>query len=323
MSLVAELQKVLGETKVEQGVVLSNRTSLRVGGKAELLALVETEKALSEALDVCVQHAAPYSVLGAGTNTLASDAGARGVVFRLGGKLVAEAGGAEGDSFWFRVAAGQPVTRVVALGRAKDCVGMEFLAGIPGTVGGGVAMNAGTRQGSFADVCVEIGLCEPGRTRTLTAEQVGFAYRRTALPEHAVVTWAKVRLKVGDIVETQRSRLKVEEDLAHRRRTQPLSLPNSGSIFRNPPGDYAGRLIQACGLKGKRSGGAQISEVHGNFVVNRGEATAKDVLALVRLAQDAVVEKFGVLLIPEIRLLGEFDSAELPRGLGLPKEPAA
>ena len=319
MSLFAELQRITGG-KVEADAALAGRTSVRVGGKADLLAAPATEEALAKAIDACVQNAAPYHVLGGGANTIVSDSGVRGVVFKLPAKIVAETSGMDGESGWFRLGAGQPITRLVTLARSKDLVGTEFLVGIPGTIGGAVSMNAGTKSGWIGTLVEEIGIVEPGRVRTLKADEVGFAYRRTGLPEHAVIVWAKFKVKPGDV---NQARMAMDEDLAYRRRTQPLSLPNSGSIFRNPPGDFAARLIQGAGLKGKKQGEAQISEQHANFIVNRGAALAKDVVGLMKAAQDAVLEKFQILLIPEVKLVGEFEPGTLPRGIGLRAEPAA
>ncbi len=322
MSLLRELKLALGG-EVEEGVDLAVRTSVRVGGPARLFASPKSEQALSRVLDACAQHAVPWAVLGAGSNTLVSDEGFAGVVLRLGRTLVAECALVEGASALFTLGAGAPMTRLIALARAKDCVGMEFWVGIPGTVGGGVLMNAGTPAGSTERICVEVGIAEPGRVRTLPASQVGFAYRRTSLPERAVVTWARFRLPLGEPDQILRSRQAMAEDLACRHRTQPLNLPNFGSVFKNPPGDHAARLIDACALKGLKEGGAQISELHANFVVNRGGASATDVLRLMRRMQDAVQDRFGVLLVPEVRLLGEVDPALVPRGLRACEAPAA
>ncbi len=318
MSFKGELTKA-ADGKVEESVDLSGRTSVRVGGPAQLFASPETEKALGAALDVCAQRGVPWVVLGAGTNTIASDAGVKGVVFRLGQTLAPERVELEGESATFTLSGGAPMARLLALAKAKDCVGAEIWAGIPGTVGGGVAMNAGTRAGSAEHLCEEIGVVEPGQQRTLTASGVGFAYRSTSLPNRAVITWAKFRLRVADRAEVERVRRAMDEELARRRSTQPLALPNFGSVFRNPPGDFAGRMVQACGLRGLREGGAQISELHANFIVNRGKARASQVLALMRRMQDAVQAQFGVLLVPEVKLLGEFDPALLPRGIELVK----
>lgn len=321
MSFKGELARAVNG-KVEERVDLSGRTSVRVGGPAQLLASPESEEALSRALGACVQRGQPWVVLGAGTNTIVSDEGVRGVVFRLGQSLVPERVELEGETATFTLSGGAPMARLLALAKAKSCVGAEFWAGIPGTVGGGVVMNAGTKAGSAEHICEEIGVAEPGQQRRLTASGVGFAYRRTALPERAVVTWAKFRLRVAESAEVERSRRAMDEDIARRRSTQPLALPNFGSVFRNPPGDYAGRMVQACGLRGLREGDAQISELHANFIVNRGKARASQVLALMRRMQDAVQAQFGVLLVPEVKLLGEFDPALLPRGIEIVK-PAA
>lgn len=310
MSFLAELERVL-EGGVEVNAALSARTSVRVGGAADVLAHPETEEALAKALDVCAQHAVPFTVLGGGANTIVADAGVRGVVFKLSARMVQEASVVDGDVGTVRLGAGAPIARIVSLARENGLVGTEFLAGIPGTVGGAVAMNAGTRHGSVEQIVEEIGIVEPSRARTLSRAEIGFGYRRTALPEHAVIVWAKFRVPVGEPAKTRQL---MDDDLAYRRRTQPLSLPNSGSVFRNPPGEFAGRLIQDCGLKGKRNGDAQLSELHGNFIVNRGRATAADVVGLMRLAQDAVEERFNVLLVPEVKLVGEFDEETLPRG---------
>jgi UDP-N-acetylmuramate dehydrogenase len=322
MSLKRDLTVALGG-EVEERVDLSLRTSVRVGGPAQFFASPSTPQALARALDACAQHAVPYAVLGAGSNTLVSDAGVAGLVLRLGHTLVPERAVVEGQSGLFTLGAGAPMVRLIALARANNCVGMEFWVGIPGTVGGGVVMNAGTREGSTERICEEVGLAEPGRVRALAANEVGFAYRRTELPERAVVTWARFRLPVGEPAEVLRSRQTMDEDLAARRRTQPLNLPNSGSVFRNPEGDHAGRLIDACALKGLTEGGAQISTLHANFIVNRGGASAADVLRLMRRMQDAVLERFGARLIPEVKLLGEVDPALLPRGLRSREDPAA
>jgi UDP-N-acetylmuramate dehydrogenase len=314
MSFTGDLARAVNH-RVEERVDLSARTSVRVGGPAQLLARPETERELCDALDLCAQRGMPWVVLGAGTNVIVSDGGVRGVVIRLGQNLAPERVELEGESATFTLSGGAPMARLLALAKAKSCVGAEFWAGIPGTIGGGVVMNAGTKAGSTEHLCEEVGVVEPGQARRLTASGVGFAYRRTALPERAVVTWAKFRLRIAERAEVERLQRAVEEDMVRRRTTQPLALPNFGSVFRNPPGDYAGRMVQACGLRGLREGDAQISELHANFIVNRGKARASQVLGLMRRMQDAVLGQFGVLLVPEVKLLGEFDPALLPRGI--------
>jgi UDP-N-acetylmuramate dehydrogenase len=188
---------------------------------------------------------------------------------------------------------------------------MEFVAGIPGTLGGALAMNAGTRIGEMKDVVRRVEVATPSGAGFLDAAALGFAYRTCRLPPGGVVTRVEFALRPGDVAESERT---MQEDRDRRRRTQPLDKPSFGSTFRNPPGDYAGRLIEAVGLKGHRVVGAVWSEVHANFVVNVGGARASDVLALVSLARGRVQERFGVTLETEVRLLGEFGEGELPGG---------
>jgi UDP-N-acetylmuramate dehydrogenase len=164
-------------------------------------------------------------------------------------------------------------------------------------------MNAGTQIGEMKDVVTAVEVATPEGLRWIPAVELGFAYRTCRLPPRSVATRVEVRLRRGDLAESTRL---MRADRDYRRRTQPIDRPSWGSTFRNPPGDFAGRLIEAAGLKGHRQGGAAWSEVHANFVVNLGGATARDCLALVRLARRAVRERFGVVLEPEVRLLGDF-----------------
>jgi UDP-N-acetylmuramate dehydrogenase len=206
------------------------------------------------------------------------------------------------------LAAGAPTSRLVQRAAELGLTGCEFISGIPGTLGGAVAMNAGTRIGEMKDVVERVEVAAPQGLRWLEAAELGFAYRTCRLPPGSVVTRVGFRLRRGDVAA---SRAAMEADREYRRRTQPLSQPTWGSTFRNPPGDHAGRLVEAVGLKGHRVGNAMWSDVHANFVVNLGGATARDCLALVRLARDRVRERFGVVLELEVRLLGEFEPDEV------------
>lgn len=321
--LKADLEKALGGP-VEERADLSRRTSIRAGGTAELFATVASEEALARAIEVCAARGAAWHVLGLGSNTLVSDAGFRGVVLKLAPALAPEEiGEAGGGRVRFKIGAGQALARLVHKARERRCVGMEFLGGIPGTIGGAVVMNAGTKGGSTGQICAEVGLVEAGRARTLPAEEIGFGYRTSRLPAGAVITWARFLLTPGDADALARSRQALDDDLAYRKRTQPYDLPSFGSTFKNPPGDHAARLIDACGLKGRAHGGAQISELHANFIVNRGGATAADVLALMGAMFGEVRARFGVQLAPEVKLLGEFDPAELPWSAPGPEKTAA
>jgi UDP-N-acetylmuramate dehydrogenase len=244
-------------------------------------------------------------VLGGGANLLVADAGIRGVVVRLPVDLGAESQ----DGERLVLSGGAPVTRLVQRAAAAGLTGCEFAAGIPGTLGGAVAMNAGTRIGEMKDLVERVEVATPAGVRWIPAEGLGFAYRTCRLPEGAVVTRVGFRLRRGDVAA---SRAVMDADREHRRRTQPLNWPTWGSTFRNPPGDHAGRLIEAAGLKGHRVGNAMWSDLHANFVVNLGGATARDCLTLIRMARERVRERFGVQLELEVRLAGAFAQDEHP-----------
>jgi UDP-N-acetylmuramate dehydrogenase len=282
---------------------LATRTAIRVGGPADLLVRPADAADLSALLAACRRLEVPVTVLGGGANLLVSDRGVRGVVVRL----PPDFGEEEGEGGRLVLSAGAPTSRLVQRAQTLGLVGCEFIAGIPGTLGGAVAMNAGTKIGEMKDVVSRVEVATPQGPRWIAAAELGFAYRTCRLPPGAVVTRVEVRLRPGDAA---RSRAAMEADKEHRRRTQPLTQPSWGSTFRNPPGDHAGRLLEAAGLKGHRIGGAMWSDVHANFVVNLGGATAADCLALIRLARARVRERFGVELELELRLAGEFGPDE-------------
>jgi UDP-N-acetylmuramate dehydrogenase len=287
------------------GAPLAPRTSVRVGGPADLLVRPEDPAALPGLLAACASRALPVFFLGGGANLLVANAGIRGVVVRM----PAEPGEEPVDGERIVLPAGAPVSRLVQRAQTAGLVGCEFAAGIPGTLGGALAMNAGTRIGEMKDVVERVEVATPAGLRWIPAAELGFAYRTCRLPPGAVVTRVELRLRRGDPAA---SRAAMEADLLHRRRTQPLHQPTWGSTFRNPPGDHAGRLIESVGLKGHRIGGAMWSDVHANFVVNLGDATARDCLALLRLARTRVREQCGVALELEVRLVGAFAPDESP-----------
>jgi UDP-N-acetylmuramate dehydrogenase len=279
---------------------LAPRTAIRVGGPADLLVRPADADDLSALLSACEARAVPVTVLGGGANVLVADTGVRGVVVRLPPDFGEEAASEDGRLV---LSGGASTSRLVARAQELALVGCEFIAGIPGTLGGAVAMNAGTKIGEMKDVVARVEVATPRGARWIPASELGFAYRTCHLPPGAVVTRVEVRLRRGDAAASLAA---MQADKDRRRRTQPLTQPTWGSTFRNPPGDFAGRLIEAAGLKGRRQGGAMWSDLHANFVVNLGGATARDCLALVRLARRTVRERFGILLEPEVRLLGDF-----------------
>jgi UDP-N-acetylmuramate dehydrogenase len=270
-----------------------------VGGPADLLFRPADAADLAEMLSFCAGRGIPVTVLGGGANVLVADRGVRGAVVKLPVDFGEESAG-DGRLV---LSAGAPTSRLVSRARELGLTGCEFAAGIPGTLGGAVAMNAGTRIGEMKDVVERVEVATPAGARWIPAGELGFAYRTCRLPPGAVVTRVEVRLRPGDLAASLAA---MEADVERRRRTQPLHQPTWGSTFRNPPGDHAGRLVEACGLKGHRVGGAMWSDVHANFVVNLGGATARDCLALIRLARQKVRERFGIALELEVRLLGDF-----------------
>jgi len=283
---------------------LAPRTAVRVGGPADLLVRPADPDALAELLRAVRELSVPLTILGGGANTLVADAGVRGVVLRLPQSFGEE----RQDGARLVLGAGAPISRLWSRAHAAGLVGMEFVAGIPGTLGGAVAMNAGTKLGEMKDVVSAVELATAEGAGFLPAAALSFAYRTCRLPEGAVVTRVELSLRPGDVAESARL---MEEDRDRRRRTQPLDRPTFGSTFANPPGDFAGRLIEAVGLKGHRVGGATWSPVHANFISNLGGATARDVLALMALARRRVKERFGISLETEVRLVGELLAEDL------------
>ena len=295
-----------GQLRVRFGpALLRNRslaglTSYGIGGMADLFVAVNDEEQLSAAMAAAHRHSVPVFCLGAGTNLLVSDRGIRGLVLTLGAGLASISVDGNnvvaGAALQFRML----VEQVVEHGLA----GLEFGEGIPGTVGGGLVMNAGAFGGEIARVVTLVhGVNETGERRSLTNGEVGFAYRRSTLPRGFVITRVDFALEPGDR-EVLRSRVGVIR--ARRAARQPADHPNAGSVFKNPPGNFAGHLLEAAGLKGTRFGGAAFSYRHANFIVNLGGARADDVRCLIELARDKVQRATGVLLEPEVRLVGEW-----------------
>ena len=248
----------------------------------------------------------PVLMVGLGSNLLVRDGGVRGTVIlvhwalrRMRLEAVADGGGE------IAAEAGLPSPRIARFAALHDLVGAEFLAGIPGTVGGALAMNAGCYGGETWDVVAGVTTIDRrGELHERTPAEYDVAYRHVALKKGGEEWFvgARFRFARGD---GEDSRRKVKELLARRIATQPLNQPNAGSVFRNPRGDYAARLIEECGLKGRTIGGAQISGKHANFIVNPGRARAADIEALIDLAEQSVQEKFGIALEREVRIVGE------------------
>ncbi|MBV8361820.1 MAG: UDP-N-acetylmuramate dehydrogenase [Deltaproteobacteria bacterium] len=298
-ALEAQLRARLGSA-LERNRSLADLTSFKIGGTADLFVAVHDEEQLSVVMAAAYQHSVPVFCLGAGTNLLVSDRGIRGLVLTLGAGFASIAVHGNNVSAGAAIQFRMLVERVIEQGLA----GLEFGEGIPGTVGGGLVMNAGAFGGEIARVVTLVhGVTETGMRRALTNQEVGFTYRRSALPRGFVITRVEFALAAGDR-ETLWTQVRA---IRERRATrQPGDYPNAGSVFKNPPGNFAGHLLEAAGLKGTRIGGAAFSCRHANFIVNLGGARANDVRCLIELARDKVQQATGVLLEPEVKLVGEW-----------------
>ena len=297
----AVLRAACGD-RVRRDFSLAPLTTFRIGGPAALYLEPEADDDLAAAGQAVAVSGLPFLVFGKGSNLLVSDDGFPGLVLRLGRGYRWAA--REGDRLRAGGSMPLPALSGVALRHGLD--GLAFGVAIPATVGGAVRMNAGAHGHSMSDVVTSIAVVHlsDGRPDSIPGKEAGFSYRRSSLPEDAVVTGVTVSLEPGDPAV-----IRAEMDAARdwRRRTQPLAEPNCGSVFKNPPDDHAARLIEAAGWKGHRVGGAQVSTKHANFIVAEPGARAEDVLALILAVQAAVEADVGVRLEPEVHLVGAFD----------------
>jgi UDP-N-acetylmuramate dehydrogenase len=297
-------------TRLRKQYALAELTSFRIGGPADLLLEVADEDELALAVSLARRYESPVFVLGAGTNLLISDRGIRGLVLRLGpgfGEIAVQGN---------RVRAGAAMSfgTLVATAVARGLAGLEFGEGIPGSVGGALIMNAGAFGGELARTVAAVeGVDREGRRCCLQPEQIAFGYRQSALPPGFIVAWVDFQLQPGEVSALG---VRVAELKARRARHQPQGLPNAGSVFKNPPGGFAGRLLEQCGLKGERVGAAAFSEQHANFIVNLGGARAAQVRALIELARRRVEDRTGVRLEPELRMVGEWQERSSAPGAG-------
>ena len=282
--------------QLDADVPLGKHTTLAVGGAARWWFRPENTDALQQALPK-IPDAVCVLPMGRGSNLLVSDAGFDGVVLDLGGLQQMGMNGLE-----LHAQAGCRMSKVAQLAAQSNATGVEFMATVPGDVGGGVAMNAGAFGQQLSDVLLDVEvLHRDGRRETLSRQDLDMRYRWTALPRQSVVLSARLGLQAKDGSQV---RQRMREMRQQRSQSQPLAQPNCGSVFKNPEGDYAARLIEAAGMKGHCIGDAQVSEQHANFIVNHGAAKADDVWALIQMIQEKVEQTSGVCLHTEVRLLG-------------------
>ena len=291
--------RALAPDRLLENEPMARHTTFRVGGPAERMFFPSSEEELCAAVRLAREEDVPVQLVGNGSNLLVRDGGLKGLTIVLGESFSE----IRIDGTRLCAQAGALLSRVAAAAQAAGLAGLEFASGIPGTLGGGCAMNAGAYGGQLSDALVSARVLLDGEVRTLSLSEMEMGYRATRpLREGGVVLSACFALEAGDPAAI----LARMQDLnARRREKQPLNLPSAGSTFKRPEGHFAGALIEQCGLKGYAIGGAQVSAKHAGFIVNTGGATASDLLALIEHVQRVVLEETGVQLEPEVRILGE------------------
>ncbi|MBQ9562843.1 MAG: UDP-N-acetylmuramate dehydrogenase [Lachnospiraceae bacterium] len=314
LNFYRELTKIVPAERVKLDEPLKNHTTIRLGGPAEYYVTPESPEQLRQILFLTTAQEVDCYILGNGSNVIFSDKGYKGVVVKMGPPqdLISILDGEEEGTGVIRVGAGASLARVAMQAAEAGLTGMEFAAGIPGTVGGALLMNAGAYGGEMKDVVKDVLVINSmGRYENYTCKQLRYGYRYSILQEDTnVIVGATLVLRRGDKEEI----LAKITDLNNRRREkQPLEYPSAGSTFKRPEGYFAGKLIEDAGLKGYRVGDMMISEKHAGFMINVGEGTTHDAVQLIMDVQDRVEEKFGVFLEPEVRIVGYHDVVELKR----------
>ena len=292
---------LLGEDRVFTEEAMSQHTTFKIGGPADYFLMPDKGEDVGRVIKICKEKEIPYFILGNGSNLLVGDGGYRGAVIQIYRNMSSVT--VEGNEITAQ--AGALLSAVAAAAKNASLTGFEFAGGIPGTIGGAVVMNAGAYGGEMKDVLTEVTVMNAeGDIFTLPTEELELGYRTSIIKTAGyIVLEAKIRLKEGD-PEVIRETIK---DLTIRRTTkQPLEYPSAGSTFKRPEGYFAGKLIMDSGLAGYQVGGAQVSEKHCGFVINAGDATARDVRTLMDNVRDIVYKKYGVTLEPEVKFLGEF-----------------
>ena len=284
---------------IKKNEPMKNHTTFKIGGMADEFCEAESIDEIIRLIDYAKDKKIPYFVIGNGSNVLVSDKGIRGLVIKISGAF------SEFEVLGDIISAksGALLSTLARAAQKNSLSGMEFASGIPGTLGGALYMNAGAYGGTMAGIVKSVTYLKDGKITKLE-DGFNFGYRKSIFADIcAVILEAELRLKAGDAAEI---RAKMEEYKQSRTEKQPLNLPSAGSVFKRPQGHFAGRLIEDAGLKGYKIGGAEVSEKHAGFIVNTGDATAEDVLSLIKHIQKIVKAEFGVELETEVKLMGEF-----------------
>ncbi len=289
---------ISGEIRLSEP--MAGHTTWRIGGPADILVLPKDKHEVLALIGYARDQEIPYTVIGNGSNLLVRDRGIRGLVIKIGPQMAKVQ--VEGENI--QAGAGALLPKLARLFLKHNLAGMEFAAGIPATLGGAVVMNAGAHGAQISNLVTRITVVDPqGGLQEIPREDLGFAYRKSNLQGSGMVV-VEVALKASrDDPEAIRERMMA--NLYYRQNTQPLGRPNAGSVFRNPDGTAAGKIIEEVGAKGLKFGGAMVSEKHANFIINTGGASARDVLTLMERVQQIVQERYDVLLEPEVHVLGE------------------
>lgn len=297
---LTELQNVMGGSGIFMEEPMKKHTTFRVGGPADVLVQPD-ETALPAILALCRQYYVPYSFIGNGSNLLVGDKGIRGVVIEMTDPM----GNIEVHGTKITAQAGAMLSKIANTAASNGLGGMEFAAGIPGSVGGAVVMNAGAYGGEMKDIIERVYvLDENGARLELDRDALDFGYRHSCIPDKKyIVTKVVLELVPRDEAEIRSEMKELNEKRAEK---QPLQYPSAGSTFKRPEGYFAGKLIMDAGLRGYQVGGAQVSEKHCGFVINKGDATAADICQLMQDVSDKVQAQFGVVLEPEVKMIGEF-----------------
>ena len=294
--------EIFGNNRVLFDEPMSQHTTFRIGGPADVFVMPENYEQIREVLRLCKEEKLPFFVLGNGSNLLVSDSGYRGVIIQMDRNM--EEICLDGEEI--HACAGALLSSVAVAARNASLTGFEFAGGIPGTIGGAAVMNAGAYGGELKDVLKEVTvMTREGEILTIPADKLEMGYRTSIIKTAGyLVLEAVISLKKGDEEKIRA----VMKDLSERRtEKQPLDYPSAGSTFKRPEGYFAGKLIMDSGLRGYRAGGAQVSEKHCGFVINAGGATAEDVRTLMEHVIEVVREKYGVTLEPEVKFLGDFN----------------
>lgn len=297
---VATLAKELG-SDVEYNASMCKYTSFKAGGNASVLITVNSIPSLQKIIACSKKNGVPYFILGNGSNVLVRDGGFDGVIIRFS-EGVSKITMAGGDTILAE--AGASLKSICLFALEHSLTGLEFAYGIPGTLGGAVYMNAGAYGGEMKDVLSSVSHIDlNGGTGEFSKEEADLSYRHSAYSDNGfIITSALIKLHKGDKDEIK---AKMNELMGRRRDKQPLEYPSAGSTFKRPEGHFAGALIESCELKGKEIGGAQVSEKHAGFIINKNKATASDILDLIKFVQDTVYGKHGVMLEPEVKIIGK------------------